>query len=104
MHIQRDEYVPADIAILSTSHANQTCYVETLQLDGETNLKIRESIPCELLKTPTCDVESTIDCEAPNKMLYEFVGRITVTNTQNDTKEEVPMKIENILLRVRSIS
>ena len=33
--------MPADIVLLKTSVADNTCYVETKSLDGETNLKIR---------------------------------------------------------------
>ena len=39
--IKSDEYVPADVLILSTSDSKGVCYVETKNLDGETNLKIK---------------------------------------------------------------
>ena len=33
--------VPADILIVKTSDAKGKCYIETKNLDGETNLKIK---------------------------------------------------------------
>ena len=36
-----NDNVPADIIVLSTSHEESLCYIETSNLDGETNLKIK---------------------------------------------------------------
>ena len=41
MCTRRDEYFPADLLLLGTSHAEGMCYIETMNLDGETNLKVR---------------------------------------------------------------
>ncbi len=37
--ITKDEFFPADIMILSTSDKKGICFIETKNLDGETNLK-----------------------------------------------------------------
>lgn len=37
--ILNNEFVPADVLILGTSEKKGICYIETKNLDGETNLK-----------------------------------------------------------------
>jgi magnesium-transporting ATPase (P-type) len=39
--VRADEEVPADLVLLSTPDKDNLCYVETANLDGETNLKIK---------------------------------------------------------------
>lgn len=41
VRVQEDNSVPADLLILRSTGAKGTCYVETKNLDGETNLKIK---------------------------------------------------------------
>eukprot|EP00501_MAST-03F_sp_TOSAG23-6_P001509 GSMAST32.ASY1.ANO1.1570.1 assembled CDS len=40
---QVNEALPADMIVLATAHEDGLCYVETKNIDGETNLKIRKS-------------------------------------------------------------
>jgi magnesium-transporting ATPase (P-type) len=37
------QQVPADLALLSSANAEGVAYVETMNLDGETNLKLRKA-------------------------------------------------------------
>ncbi|PWN45004.1 phospholipid-translocating P-type ATPase [Ceraceosorus guamensis] len=48
--LKNNEAIPADIVICSTSEEEDACFVETKNLDGETNLKSRHAVP-ELAQT-----------------------------------------------------
>ncbi|XP_075707776.1 phospholipid-transporting ATPase IB isoform X2 [Rhinoderma darwinii] len=73
------------------------CYIETSNLDGETNLKIRQGLPAtanlqsveDLVKLP-----GRIECEGPNRHLYDFTG-----NLRLDSNSPVAVGPDQILLR-----
>lgn len=39
IRIDQNEYLPADMVVLTTSEPKGVCFIETKNLDGETNLK-----------------------------------------------------------------
>jgi phospholipid-transporting ATPase len=41
--VESDQAIPADLLILSSSFDQGICYIETKNLDGETNLKIKRT-------------------------------------------------------------
>uniref|UniRef100_A0A672UBM9 Phospholipid-transporting ATPase n=1 Tax=Strigops habroptila TaxID=2489341 RepID=A0A672UBM9_STRHB len=95
--IKGKEYIPADTVLLSSSEPQAMCYIETSNLDGETNLKIRQGLP---LTSDIKDIESLmslsgrIECESPNRHLYDFVGNIRL-----DGHGTIPLGADQILLR-----
>ncbi|XP_023814752.1 phospholipid-transporting ATPase IA isoform X3 [Oryzias latipes] len=91
------DHLPADLVILSSSEPQGMCYIETSNLDGETNLKIRQGLQATAeLK----DIDSLMrlsgrmECESPNLHLYEFVGNIRLHG-----HSAVPLGPDQILLR-----
>lgn len=46
------EEMPADLVVLTTSETNGVAYIETANIDGETNLKIRSSAPTRAGQPP----------------------------------------------------
>lgn len=78
VQVLRDEFLPADLVLLATSNEEGTCYVETMNLDGETNLKIKAA-PDEtrgLSPKELPVLQATIECEGPNSRLYQFTGNL----------------------------
>lgn len=43
--VQNNDFFPADLVLLSSSEPQGISFIETANLDGETNLKIRQGIP-----------------------------------------------------------
>ena len=41
--VEKDQFFPADLLLLSSSYEDGICYVETMNLDAETNLKVKRS-------------------------------------------------------------
>uniref|UniRef100_A0AAY4DAS8 Phospholipid-transporting ATPase n=1 Tax=Denticeps clupeoides TaxID=299321 RepID=A0AAY4DAS8_9TELE len=77
--INGKDFVPADAILLSSSEPQGMCYIETSNLDGETNLKIRQGLQ---ITSEMKDIDSLMH-------LYEFVGNIRT----------VPLGPDQILLR-----
>jgi phospholipid-translocating ATPase len=42
--VEKDAFFPADLLFLAASSEEGSCYVETMNLDGETNLKVRRAL------------------------------------------------------------
>ncbi|KAJ6003235.1 hypothetical protein N7451_005782 [Penicillium sp. IBT 35674x] len=108
VRLYNEDPIPADIVILSTSDPDGACYVETMGLDGETNLKVRQALHCgrQVRHARDCEkAEFTIESEAPHPNLYSYNGAIRWDQRDPNfpeapRKEMVePITINNMLLR-----
>lgn len=78
----RNEAAPADLVLLHSNGANGIAYIETMAMDGETNLKSKQALPC--LARNCQSVDAIAECNAhfvvedPNLDFYRFEGRCTV--------------------------
>jgi len=104
--LREDEQVPADLLVLSTSDPDGTCFVETKNLDGETNLKPRKSLRGTIGIQAEEDAEHAefyVDSEPPHANLYSFNAVLHYkTRSANGGKsiEKVePITINELLLR-----
>ncbi|XP_047307394.1 probable phospholipid-transporting ATPase 4 [Impatiens glandulifera] len=94
--VEKDKFFPADLLLLSSSYEDGICYVETMNLDGETNLKVKRALEVTL---PLDDDSSfkkftgRIKCEDPNPNLYTFMGNFEYDH------EVYPLDPGQILLR-----
>ncbi|XP_063230598.1 probable phospholipid-transporting ATPase IA isoform X2 [Bacillus rossius redtenbacheri] len=83
--VHNNHFFPADLVILASSEPQAICYIETSNLDGETNLKIRQAVPetAGLLEMKDlAQFTGLVECEPPNRHLYEFCGIMRETNRQ----------------------
>ncbi|KAJ2760709.1 aminophospholipid translocase, partial [Coemansia nantahalensis] len=79
VRVENKEAIPADIVLLSSSEPEGICYVETSNLDGETNLKVKQALPETAgLLTPAdlCGLRGHLKTELPNDSLYTFEGTL----------------------------
>jgi phospholipid-translocating ATPase len=109
--LRENEQIPADIVVLATSDADDVCFVETKNLDGETNLKIRKALPATAAIHTEEDLAKSrfkIECEAPHANLYTHNGslkyfvanRSTYDSDGSSRKEKIaPITINELLLR-----
>lgn len=94
--------VPVDLLLILTSnHADgNQCYIETSNIDGETNLKVREG-PAALVKTVKDGVpreslfRGHVEYEPPNRNIHNFIGALHLEVEENP----IPLSAENVLLR-----
>ncbi|AOA62983.1 Aminophospholipid translocase (flippase) [Komagataella phaffii CBS 7435] len=78
--LKRDDWVPADIILLSSTGDSGEVFIETMALDGETNLKAKVPHP-ELYKRCNTNtgleaVQADVSTENPNLDLYNFEGSL----------------------------
>ncbi|CAG5957858.1 unnamed protein product [Menidia menidia] len=69
----------ADILLLCSSEPYGLCYIETAELDGETNLKVRQalSVTSDLGDvSKLADFDGKVICEPPNNKLDKFTGTL----------------------------
>ena len=108
VRIYNDDQIPADIVILSTSDPEGACYVETKNLDGETNLKLRHALRSGrgIKHARDCEkAEFTMESEPPQPNLYQYSAvarwRQHSSKDPNLKGEEMaePISINNLLLR-----
>uniref|UniRef100_A0A3Q1CJN1 Phospholipid-transporting ATPase n=1 Tax=Amphiprion ocellaris TaxID=80972 RepID=A0A3Q1CJN1_AMPOC len=95
--LENNQFVTADLLLLSSSEPLNLVYIETAELDGETNLKVRQALP--VTGDLGDDIEKLADfngevlCEPPNNRLDRFTGTLAFSG------QKYPLDNEKILLR-----
>ncbi|KAK7266090.1 hypothetical protein RIF29_18730 [Crotalaria pallida] len=94
--VYKDEYFPADLLLLSSKYEDGVCYVETMNLDGETNLKLKHALEVTNHLRDEKSLQkfrAVVKCEDPNENLYLFIGNLYYEG------KEYPLSLQQILLR-----
>ncbi|KAL9679933.1 hypothetical protein QQ045_017804 [Rhodiola kirilowii] len=94
--VEKDQFFPADLILISSSYEDGVCYVETMNLDGETNLKLKQGLESTLSLQEDAnfkDFKANVRCEDPNASLYTFVGTLYIE------EQELPLAPQQLLLR-----
>lgn len=94
-----NEPIPADILICATSEDENVAYVETKNLDGETNLKSRTACPALTHFRDAYDCADKknafrIECGRPDTNLYKLNAAVVLGND-----DKVPIDTQMVLLR-----
>lgn len=100
VRIDRNNEFPADLVFLATEDEEGVCYVETANLDGETNLKLKYCPSATAHLTTAAELapfaeRHRLECETPNHRLYEFEGSIVDTGNG----ERIGLDASALLLR-----
>eukprot|EP00842_Homolaphlyctis_polyrhiza_P006347 jgi/Hompol1/6713/HPOL_005065-RA len=77
--LRDNDQIPADIIVLASSEPQGLCYVETKNLDGETNLKIRKSVDDHLAASTPAQLRALkciVECEAAHPSIYSFTATL----------------------------
>jgi len=97
IRMENNSFVAADVLLLSSYNPNGLCYIETAELDGETNLKVKQCLDVTNAlgedEHSLSKFDGHIICEPPNNNLSKFEG----TLSWNQVK--YPIDNEKILLR-----
>ncbi|TYG90638.1 hypothetical protein ES288_A12G198000v1 [Gossypium darwinii] len=94
--VEKDEFFPTDLILLASSYEDAVCYVETMNLDGETNLKLKQALEVTSSLHDDYnfrDFKAIVKCEDPNANLYSFVG------TMEFEEQQHPLSPQQLLLR-----
>lgn len=80
--LENNQFVTADLLLLSSSEPLNLVYIETAELDGETNLKVKQALTVTGEMGDSIDVlagfRGEVRCEPPNNRLDKFKGTLTV--------------------------
>ncbi|KAF3906618.1 hypothetical protein ABW20_dc0109055 [Dactylellina cionopaga] len=100
VRVESEEPFPADLVLIASSEPEGLCYIETANLDGETNLKIKQAIPETSNLVSPADLSrlsGKVRSEQPNSSLYTYEA--TIMMSMGGSEKEHPLSPEQLLLR-----
>lgn len=100
LYLEDNSEVPCDLVILCSSDRNGLCYVQTANLDGETDYKQRRapSATVQMSEAELLTFTGVVECAAPNAEIYRFDSRMKV-NSISYASDWVTLSATNTLLQ-----
>ncbi|TYJ54546.1 hypothetical protein B9479_004773 [Cryptococcus floricola] len=103
VRLEANGFIPADVLLISSSEPEGLCYIETANLDGETNLKIKQAQPSTASLTNPQSVSllrGHLLSEAPNSSLYTYDGTFHLSSSHpGAAPTKIPVGPNQLLLR-----
>jgi len=85
---RQNSRIPADLLVLKSSNDDGTGFMETAQLDGETNLKLRlpaSDFTARMTQSDLCQrMKGTLTADTPTPLLYSFKGSLQINGAPQD--------------------
>jgi magnesium-transporting ATPase (P-type) len=109
VRVYKEAQFPADLLLLSSSDPTNICYVETSNLDGESNLKrlyaMSQTCALDTEEKIARSLQIRVVVEPPNDRLYKFQGKMLLLASDGSEIGHVTdeswhaIKAENVCLR-----
>ncbi|KAL6626374.1 hypothetical protein ACP70R_030100 [Stipagrostis hirtigluma subsp. patula] len=94
VRVASNETLPADMVLLATSDPTGVAHVQTVNLDGETNLKTRYAKQeTQVRFSQNAGIGGVLHCERPNRNIYGFQANLEIDG------KRVSLGPSNIVLR-----
>eukprot|EP01102_Stenamoeba_stenopodia_P019726 TRINITY_DN7518_c0_g1_i1.p1 TRINITY_DN7518_c0_g1~~TRINITY_DN7518_c0_g1_i1.p1 ORF type:complete len:1131 (+),score=258.43 TRINITY_DN7518_c0_g1_i1:213-3605(+) len=95
VRVLKNQSVPADLILLSSSDDHDCAYMETAAIDGETNLKKREALKATATKEDMSNFKATIHAEGPDPAVWKFIGSLQLPGRD----DQIPLSINQFMHR-----
>lgn len=96
LQVKENEAIPADMVLISSSHSKGLAFVNTMNLDGESNLK-EKAAPNSTLHLDTPEklgsLKLGITCDKPNMSMVNWNCNIKLP------QEQLPLDMKQLLMR-----
>jgi phospholipid-translocating ATPase len=110
--LKNNDFVTADIVLLGSSEPNSLAYIETAELDGETNLKVRQALEkthiamvregengAEMIMEEIAKFDGFVVCDQPNNNLHKFEGTLVWDGLGIGQHTREALNLDQLLLR-----
>ncbi|ORY30821.1 hypothetical protein BCR39DRAFT_466331 [Naematelia encephala] len=99
--LEKNQRVPADMVLLTTSEEEGTCFIRTDQLDGETDWKLKVAVgeTQKMGEGLVGSAEGHLYADPPIKDIHSFYGVLNIRSVQPGPSADtsIPLSVENVL-------